>query len=509
MSVENKTLLYNLLGDLSKSKLKEFKNYSSGNLEHLEIIKLYENFTTKITDDFLLNTFEPKISIQELEQIKESLLATLLSFLHNSFFQENSKEYLKKELEISAVLCSYGYNNNGLVKIKEFKELDKNMNHFDVVNIALDYLIKYDDSYRLNIHKAIEIEKEIKTNIELQANLYSYTNLSLQIYTLQNVPNIENDIINKYVKHPLLQDKSKPKSIMARYYYYMALMDSYSFLNKNNNKRLEVVNNAVAYFKGILKTNEYYFPKYLFLLERKAHSEILLEDYKELKRTIDTLFQIEIPEKFNTNPTFAFQLESMRLKYLFSYSINLDKEKAFELLQNDYKKIVVNKLSSIGDTQHNYYTMIFNYAVKFNNYQEVINTSKDFFKFFKENHSSLNPGKTTIMQIAICTFLSAYKIYSKEEFIEFVEQHIISDNEALFDKDNGEYHYINKMSEHILDVYETGFFNENNFNNYIKLWSFKPEIHNKVVCISQNILHNEYNKSKNENWNNKYKELCF
>ncbi len=508
MKIKNSTLIYDLLNELSEENLSEFKTYVFGKKDELNFIEAYEKNKDNVSDDIILNSTNNTSTENSFEIIKKNTQESLLNYIHLNHYAENSIEKLKKELELADIICSYGNKEIGLVKIQKIKDIAQSYNHFDVVSIALDYLLKYDDSYKLKPEKALEFAKEFDHNLELIVNKNTYAHLSLQIFSYQNILNVEPEVIQNFLNNPLLKDKSKTKSIIARYYYYMALMDSYS-LTKNFKERFIVVNNAVAYFKGVLKTNNFFFSKYIFLLERKAHSALLLRDFEDLKKTINLIEQINIPTEYLNDHTFLFKIELIRLKYTCIYLANTDLDKAFDFLKTDFSNILNTKQASIGDLQQTYYTLIFHYAVKFQKHDEIIKLTPHFTAFFFENHKSLDPNRTNLLQIFICIFLAAYKALNLVEYKQFIKTVLTHPNASIQDKINIEFHYIDKLNKIILDAFANGFFSEDTFKKYVKLWSFKPGIHDKAICIAQNSLPKEYRIVRNQSWNDDFKKVCF
>ena len=500
MTTEKKSILHSLILSLKEEDFLNFKQINTGKDLKIELLEFYRTNKTEISDQEVYRSFYSNIVKNEFIELINETENSLLEFYSSTYYKGNTSDKLQKELTFAYTLCQLGHIKKGLDRIKEICEKAKNYNLFNVVAIALDYLLEIDHEYRLNPIKAIEISNEINENSILRDNYTQYKLLSLQIYSYQSVLNIDKKIIQNFFNHPLLKNNTKPKSIIACYFYYMALMDLHE-INKNYKEKLKVVNNAVAYFKGVLKNTDFYFPKYYYLLERKAHSELLLKDFNELKKTIDIVGQIQLPESFKNNVSFLYKFEVLEAKYTLSYYLEVDTKKAYHLLQTKFVNFINKKQSSINDKISFYYNIFYHYLITYQKSDEVINLSPSYFKFFTKNFTILNPNNTYITQTFICIFFSAYKTMSKEDFIIFFDSKLYKNKKEINDIAKGDYFFIDKMYQLILKAYDLGsFYNEDLLTEYFEIWDYITEINNQVAYIAKSALLNEFYKVKNRPW---------
>jgi len=499
MKTTQASSLYQLLKETDENKLNEFKEFISSEDLKLALVNIFEKNKETISDEIVLINLT-NLKNNELQNLKEETEKSLLSFYNLNYFPNNTENILKKNLDLAHTLCSLGHTKKGLAKIKKIKNLAASYNLFDVVNTALVYIVGIDQTYRLNPEKAAEIAKETEENIQLLSNLNQYKMLSLQIYSYQNVLDIDIEIIDNFTKHPLLADRTKPKSILACYYYYLALMDLHN-IAKRKKERLKVVNSAVAFFKGIVKTNSYFFPRYFFLMERKLHSELLLNDFDELKKSLDTLQQIEIPEKLTKNLTFLIIFDILKLKYNISYYIETDHQKAIELYESKVIPYLDNKKITANDRQNFFYSTFFNYTVKFNKQKEAVELISKYLNYFHKHFKVINPGHRFTLETFICIFISAYNVLNKDEFIDLFQTHLFKVKNKNFNPEEGSYDFTKKMYDLMLTAYDKGsFFNERIYTKYIDIWSYKTDLYQKMICISKHILADEYKAVKKQKW---------
>lgn len=504
MKHKTKSILYSLIQSLKESDFIKFKQFIINDDLKIKLLDIYRHSEEDISDKVVIKSLDKIISEKDYIDLKNSIEDTLLEYLNTNYYPGDTKKKLQKELTLAHTLCKLGYVKKGLDRIKKITETAKSYNLFITVALALDYTLELAHEYRSNPEKARQISEEINENFELKNNYMQYKLLSLQIYSYQNVLNVDEKIINNFLNNPLLKDNTKPKSIIACFFYYMALMDLHD-IAKNYKERLKVANNAVAYFKGILKTNDFYFPKYYYLIERKAYSELLINDFNELKKTLDSLDQLIVPQYLSNNLAFQYKLEVFKAKYSLSYYLEKDENKAYELLQTKFIDFLNSKQSTLNDLQSFYYNIFLNYIVKFQKNQDVIGLSPLFFKFFKKNITLLNPKHTFVMQTFICIFFSAYLTMDKKEFKYFFETNLFLNNKGVFETPNSNYYFVYKMYILMLEVFDLGtFYNKKTLFDYLDLWSQLPDIKNKALYIAHHALTKEFDNVKNEIWMKRY-----
>lgn len=506
-------ILFELILNLSKKekiefiKKLEFKNLQDLRDMFLEVNKLFDTEVgiEKIEDSLKKNLSSRLIKYYRIN--KSNLKKELISFISEQNNSCDIKCMLRNSINEGATLIKLRYFEEGLKLINTTKQKAIKEESFEVVIYALENIRNFDFSYRKNHKLAFKLNQELLHYHKLMNNLNELVSLSFYIYSFQNDLSIEEDKIYEIINYDILKSESNALSLKAKKFFYLSWLDIYNFL-KDYDKMYQVLREAIIYAKNAYAENEKYCLSLLLMYERLEFTLYNLKRYDEALETI-TIIENFKPPNIYANNAFVIKLKTLdiKLKKLLIYATTNNK------LLKPYCFTIITLIKKTkmdpNDKLNFYYSAFFTLTTNLKDFKETSILFKRFFKFFIKNIDSFNPNNTQVIQIFLCYYVSAYKLYNLDSFIFVNETLFKKKYDYLFKTKEAEFYYVSKLYNIFLKSYEEGFFNIGILEEYYSIWGKFPSFFPRASCIPKKALSDEYNNKQFEKITAKYEKVSF
>lgn len=509
----NTQLLFNLILGLSKkdrlifSKKLVYENLNNCSDLFKEILKLIDiNNTVEELEGKLKINLTAKLK-KYYRITKSNLKKELINFLNENNSSCDINCMLRNSINEGVTLIKLNYFNEGLKLINETKQKAIDEECFEEVVYALEKLRQFDFSYRNNFKLASKLNEEILHYHHLINNINELMSLSFYIFSFQGDLSVKKEQVFAIMDYDIISNENKALSLKAKKFYFLCWLDIYNTL-KDYERMYAKLEDAIVYAKNAFEENVKYCLTLLLMYERLEFVSYNLKKYDKALETIAIIEEFKIPPEYKNN-NFIYRLKNLNIRRKKTTIYGATNDKRHYASIKDNILFMKETKMSVSELQMFYYVSFFDLTVKLQKHKDVCLLFKDYLKFFIKNKEELNSSSNQLIQIFLCYYLCAFKLYSQASFIYINKELLKTKYNNLFKNEDAPYLYVNKLFNVFLKSYENGFFQLDILEEYFGIWKEFPHFLPKANCIPKNALAQEYNEDVFGKIMEQYEDVVF